>query len=346
MNIPRLVGDLMSRDVLSLSEDQDLLHIDDTMRLFRFRHMPVTNDGRLVGLVTQRDLLRVSASSLLPSAREQTDLLAKRCRVRDIMTHAPKAVGPDTRLRDAAHLMQHEKLGCLPVVNADNVLVGILTEADFLRLVVQLLERDFSEPPEPLTEGAPASRAGTPRTLESLTVEHAIIRRALDALGVYATRLEKDPSTGTSDLGRFAAFFENFAELWHHGKEEDVLLPALVACGFAWDVGPLARVRQEHDHENYLWRLLSQAATQEGAWSPEDRRHALASIRTFVDFERAHMEREELVLYKAAAERLSPVAISDMERRFKELEGRTFGSGTYERVKQDAEALFRQYLTT
>jgi hemerythrin-like domain-containing protein len=180
--------------------------------------------------------------------------------------------------------------------------------------------------------------------LESLKDEHAIIRRALDALGVYAKRLEEAPSTEVADLGRFAAFFETFAELWHHGKEEEILLPALLGCGFAWDTGPVARVRDEHDHENYLSRVLAQAAAQEGAWSGEDRRHALATIRSFIDFERGHMEREELVLYKAATARLSAQVISDLERRFRELEDQTFGSGTYEHVRDDAEVLFRRYL--
>lgn len=181
-------------------------------------------------------------------------------------------------------------------------------------------------------------------TLQSLTDEHAIIRRSLDALSVYAQRLEADPSTPPDDLGRFASFFESFAELWHHGKEEDVLLPALLSCGFAWDTGPLAQVREDHDQENYLSRVLAQAAAQEQAWGREDRRHAIASIRSFIDFERAHMEREEAVLYKAAAEKLSTSVIADMERRFRELEDHTFGSGTYEHVRQDAEALFRRYL--
>jgi hemerythrin-like domain-containing protein len=183
-------------------------------------------------------------------------------------------------------------------------------------------------------------------TLESLTDEHAIIRRALDALAVYAKQLEGDPSTEVEDLARFAAFFENFVELWHHGKEDEVLLPALFACGFAWDTGPLERVRQEHDHETYLSRVLAQAAAQEGAWTGEDRRHALAAIRSFIEFERAHMAMEEQLLYTAAAQKLSAEAISDMDRRFRDLETHTFGSGTYERVKHDAEALFRRYLET
>jgi CBS domain-containing protein len=128
----RTVGDLMSRDVLALSEDQDLQNLLETMRLFKFRHLPVTDDGKLVGLITHRDLL--------PNAREQTDYLAKLRRVRDVMTSDTKTVRPETPLVEAARILQHDKIGCLPVVDAQNTLVGIITDADFLRLALRVLE--------------------------------------------------------------------------------------------------------------------------------------------------------------------------------------------------------------
>jgi CBS domain-containing protein len=141
MIIPeRTVSDLMSRDVLCLSEDMDLSHIEDAMRLFKFRHMPVTDDGRLLGVVTQRDVLRVCASSLLPNAAEQTALLTKAYRVRDVMTRDVKTVRPGAPLTEAAKILIHDKIGCLPVVDDGNVLVGILTDSDFVRLALRALE--------------------------------------------------------------------------------------------------------------------------------------------------------------------------------------------------------------
>ncbi len=344
MKIPRYVGELMSRDVLCVTEDQDFRDVENPMRLFKFRHMPVTDDRRLVGLVTQRDLLRVSASSLLPGAPEQTAHLAKEYRIRDVMTRTPRAVEPETPLVEAARLMQHEKLGCLPVVNGDNVVVGILTEADFVRLVKQILENEDQGSSERLSGEAHAGRASLRPTLASLTSEHVVIRRALAALGAYAKRLETDPKADVQDLVRFAEFFETFVELWHHGKEEDILLPALVTCGFGWDSGPVARVRKDHDQENYLSRVLSQAAAQSATWTAQDRRQALDVIRNFIEFELEHMDREESVLYKAAAERLSAEIISDMDRRFSELEARTFATDTYEEVRRRAEELFERLL--
>ncbi|MBM4363924.1 MAG: CBS domain-containing protein [Deltaproteobacteria bacterium] len=135
-----LVGDVMSREVLTLTEDQDLEHLEHAMRMFKFRHMPVTQNRRLVGLVSHRDLLGVSASTLLPSAAEQNALLARRFHVRDVMVREVDTVRADVPLADAARAMLQKQLGCLPVVDADNVLVGIITETDFLRLAVRSLE--------------------------------------------------------------------------------------------------------------------------------------------------------------------------------------------------------------
>lgn len=136
---PRVAADIMSRDLVTLEETQDLRFLPNVMKLFRFRHMPVVDDGRLVGLVTERDVLRVSASSLLPAAHEQTDFLARTFAVRDIMTRQVVSVHPDTPLSEVARLMRREKLGCLPVVEAENKLVGIVTEADFVMLSLRFL---------------------------------------------------------------------------------------------------------------------------------------------------------------------------------------------------------------
>lgn len=136
---PSVVADIMTRDVVTLFERQSLEFLPETMRLFKFRHMPVVDDNRLVGLVSDRDLLRVSASSLLPASREQTQHLAQRFIVQDIMTREVTTVRADTPLTEAALLMEREKLGCLPVVEGENTLVGIVTEADFVTLSRHLL---------------------------------------------------------------------------------------------------------------------------------------------------------------------------------------------------------------
>jgi CBS domain-containing protein len=137
--LARIAADLMTKDVVSLEESETLQFVEQSMRALRFRHMPVVDRGRLVGLISHRDVLRYSASSLLPHSKEQTHYLATKFLVRDVMTRDVAAVTPDTPLLEVASRMQKGKLGCLPVVNGENSLVGIITEADFVALCMRLL---------------------------------------------------------------------------------------------------------------------------------------------------------------------------------------------------------------
>ena len=149
--------------------------------------------------------------------------------------------------------------------------------------------------------------------LDSLTTEHRVIRMVMDALEVFCERLETNEPADLRDLERFATFFADFAEATHHVKEEDILLRAMVKKGFAWDQGPVARVRADHAQERYLVRVLKQAALQQSPWNEEARRHAIASIRALVDFQRRHMQREEDILYPAASQRLSPAELGEID---------------------------------
>lgn len=136
---PRFASDIMSKDVVTLEESETLEFVEESMRTLRFRHMPVMDRGRLVGLISHRDVLRVSASSLLSNGEQQTHYLAKKFFVRDVMTRQVATVNRDTPLLEVATRLRKGKLGCLPVVDAENTLVGIITEADFVDLCMRLL---------------------------------------------------------------------------------------------------------------------------------------------------------------------------------------------------------------
>jgi CBS domain-containing protein len=137
--LPRLASEIMTKDVVTLEERQTLENLEHAMRVLRFRHMPVVDGHRLIGLVSHRDLLRTSASTLLPASRQQADLLGKRFTVSDIMTRDVQTVHPDTPLSEVTRVMRRSKLGCLPVVEGENTLVGIITEADFVQLCERML---------------------------------------------------------------------------------------------------------------------------------------------------------------------------------------------------------------
>lgn len=120
------VADLMTRQLVTLSEDDDLTQAEQLLARGRIRHLPVTRGRRLVGLVTHRDLLRAAhLPSPLPA--------------RQVMTRTLTTVTSDTPLATATRRLLEGKLGCLPVVDGDE-LVGLVTEADLVRFALRLIE--------------------------------------------------------------------------------------------------------------------------------------------------------------------------------------------------------------
>ena len=132
------VEDLMSREVVTLHAESVLVDAEEIMGLRRFRHLPVVDgpDRHLVGLVTHRDLARAAVSSLQGGHLDDQRLKAA-VKVREVM-HPAQTIAHDAPLHEAAARLRAGKYGCLPVVDGDE-LVGIVTEADFVRLTEILL---------------------------------------------------------------------------------------------------------------------------------------------------------------------------------------------------------------
>ena len=123
------VGDFMTRELVTFQESDDLALAEQTLRLGGIRHLPVVRNGRLVGLLTHRDLLRAAASHT-----------AARTVASEVMTRDPVSVRPTTSLVHAARLMLARKFGCLPVCEEDGKLIGIITESDFVRFAADMVQ--------------------------------------------------------------------------------------------------------------------------------------------------------------------------------------------------------------
>jgi len=128
----KTVGELMTRDLVTLKETQNLGIADELLRLHRIRHLPVVRDGKLVGLITHRDLLKAAA-------QKRQDPASHALWAADIMNREVRTVRPDTSLREAVKVMLDNKFGCLPVVGDNGNLLGILTEADLVRYARHLI---------------------------------------------------------------------------------------------------------------------------------------------------------------------------------------------------------------
>lgn len=121
------VREVMATHPITVRPHETARHAYQLMRDNRFRHLPVMEDGRLVGILSDRDLRPVLLSPGLARAR-----------VRELMSEDLTTVGPDTPIEEAASLLVVKKIGCLPVV-AQGQLVGIVTETDLLAVLVELL---------------------------------------------------------------------------------------------------------------------------------------------------------------------------------------------------------------
>src|SRR2546430_309837 len=111
--------DLMTREVQTLHEEDNLLDVARRMDTFRFRHLPVEDEGKLVGLVTDRDILRLAGSALDSSvvAHVKETQLEEKTFVADVMTRDVQTISPLTPIAEAARMMLDAKIGCLPVVD-------------------------------------------------------------------------------------------------------------------------------------------------------------------------------------------------------------------------------------
>ena len=128
----RRVADIMSRDVTTFHRNDTLSAVGDLMQAKRIRHMPVLDDdGRLAGIVSQRDLFLGGLVRALGYGTAATEKAMHSMFVKEAMTSDVVTTTADTPLAQAAAVMVERKIGCLPVVDGDE-LVGILTEGDFV----------------------------------------------------------------------------------------------------------------------------------------------------------------------------------------------------------------------
>ncbi|MDX1570518.1 MAG: CBS domain-containing protein [Xanthomonadales bacterium] len=144
------VREFMTPQPKTLSRYNTLADARRAMAENRCRHIPIVDeDGKLIGLVSQRDILRQSIPSQDQAEPEELAEIESGTLLADLMTTRVTTVGEEMSIADAAHLAHKRKHGCLPVVDENDRLEGIITDHDFVAIVVQLLDMMAEEePPE------------------------------------------------------------------------------------------------------------------------------------------------------------------------------------------------------
>lgn len=132
-----LVQDWMTRDVVTITPDATLPETHRLMAEKRIRRLPVIKDGRLVGIVTRGDVRGAEPSEATSLSIWEINYLLARLKIEQIMSRNPLTVSPETTIGQTAKVMLENKISGLPVVDDTGQVVGIITESDIFRLVVQ-----------------------------------------------------------------------------------------------------------------------------------------------------------------------------------------------------------------
>jgi len=122
---------------VTLGPDDTLDLANDVISLGRIRHIPIVENGKLVGLLSERDLIGAAANQVFGLKQKTRSALLKTVLIKTIMKKHLLTVAPETEIKDAAHLMAAKKVGCLPVLS-EGALVGLVTTTDVLRYVEAL----------------------------------------------------------------------------------------------------------------------------------------------------------------------------------------------------------------
>ena len=124
----------MTTDVVTIARNDELSIADDIMNMKRLRHLPVVENGRLVGILTQRDLFHAAMSTALNFGQKAQKEFLKTVVVKEVMTDEVVTIEPGADIKEAARLMVERKIGCLPVVE-NGKLVGLISETDLLKAI-------------------------------------------------------------------------------------------------------------------------------------------------------------------------------------------------------------------
>jgi hemerythrin-like domain-containing protein len=180
------------------------------------------------------------------------------------------------------------------------------------------------------------------RATTILRREHEAILKMLDATEATAHKIEKGGMVPPETLVGLLEFLRLFADRCHHGKEEDLLFPKLGEKGFSPNAGPVAVMLYEHEQGRALIRKMVKASEACTAGNSEEAREWAAAAHDYVSLLRAHIDKENTVLFTMAEHMLSEQEQEELAEAFEKAELEKMGEGTHERLHALMEKLLAE----
>lgn len=176
---------------------------------------------------------------------------------------------------------------------------------------------------------------------DDLRAEHEGILRMLGVMRALVTRIEAEGTVPAAALTGILDFLKIFADKCHHGKEEDILFPALEAAGMPREGGPIGVMLHEHTLGRGLIRDMDGALT--GNAGP---RSFIAPALAYIELLTQHIAKENKVLFPMAERLLGTPALTAMHEAFERLEEERIGPGRHEAFHRLLDDLAAKYLPT
>lgn len=169
---------------------------------------------------------------------------------------------------------------------------------------------------------------------EVLKHEHQIILIVLGAVELDMQQIQDGGPVPEERIGQMIDFIQNFADRCHHAKEEKLLFARMGERGMPVHGGPIGVMLQEHDEGRRLVRAAAEVLPQAGMGNAGARTALSSNLLNFVRLLRAHINKEDNILYPMADEILTTADQTDLAAAFDRVETEEMGEGTHERYHQ------------
>ena len=177
------------------------------------------------------------------------------------------------------------------------------------------------------------------KAIEILMNEHRLIEQVLGSLETYAVEAEGGLAVERPVVADYAAFFRGFADACHHGKEEDILFQRMIERGMPRESGPIAVMLHEHELGRRHVGVLRQVGEGTGSLGVVERQSVLENASGFIPLLRAHILKEDRILYPMAERLLIGPELDVMQTSFESFEAGWRADGSYDRLQRLAETL-------
>ncbi len=128
--------DIMTTEVVTVGMDDRLETVQELFDQFKFHHLLVVEDNALMGIISDRDLLKAVSPFVATGAERMQDLITLDKRVHQIMTRKPITAEKETTVEEAARQLVENSISCLPILSPEKKVIGIVTLKDILKTLI------------------------------------------------------------------------------------------------------------------------------------------------------------------------------------------------------------------